>query len=307
MDYSVIFATCNRDQDLKVAIDSVLRQTVLPREIIIVDQSDGELTRSLAEELEKQQGGRVAFSYIFRKQKSITQARNAGIAVARGEIVSFLDDDVELFPDYYEVILRRFAADPSLGGIGGGIINVQGPRGWKWPVRKLLHRVFLINNFRGRLTPSGFGFPIHDGDVDREVEVECLCGSNMNFRRQHLGPSHFDDWFSGYSYAEDIDATYRVSRQARLLAIPDARLEHHHSKVHRMKKAAARAMEIKNHHHIYKKLARKSLLTDLLFIYSVTGWVGIAALEYLARRDDEHLEALKGYAQGLASLLRKAH
>ena len=253
--------------------------------------------------MEKTHGARVAIVYIFRKQKSITQARNAGIAVARGDIISFLDDDVELFEDYYEVILRRFAADPAIGGIGGGIVNVQGPRGWKWPVRKLLHRLFLINNFKGRLTASGFGFPIHDGDVDREMEVECLCGSNMNFRREYLGQGHFDDWFSGYSYAEDIDATYRISRETKLIAIPEARLEHHHSKVHRMKRAPARAMEITNHHHIYRKLKRKGLLSDALFFYSVAGWVGIAALEYLSRRDAETFEALKGYASGLTSLL----
>ena len=307
MDYSVIFPTCNRDKELARAMASLLKQTVPAREIIVIDQSDSDRTQVLIEGIEKEQaeaGGKVKLLYVHRQEKSSARARNRGIELAEGDIISFLDDDVVLFEDYYEVVLKRFASDPTVGGVGGGIIRNDAPRTWKWPLRKLLFRALLISDFKGGITPSGFGFPIHDGDVDREMEVECFCGSNMSFRRELVKANPFDTWFTGYSYREDVDFSYRISREAKLLLTPSARLEHLHSPSNRMKVRDAKAMEMANHFYVYKKLVRKSVINDVLFLYSAAGMIGIAAVELLSQRQPESLERIKGYASGLLSALR---
>ena len=50
MKLSVIFPTYNRSKDLKIALDSLLEQELLPFETIVVDQSDNDLTRKLCSE-----------------------------------------------------------------------------------------------------------------------------------------------------------------------------------------------------------------------------------------------------------------
>jgi len=56
-------------------------------------------------------------------------ARNAGISQARGEVVSFLDDDAVAPPDWLEQVWRTFDAHPEAGVIGGAIIlDVPEPR-----------------------------------------------------------------------------------------------------------------------------------------------------------------------------------
>jgi GT2 family glycosyltransferase len=305
MDYSVIIPTCNRKKELGDALESLVRQSVLPREVIVIDQSDNAETKELCDALQAKHA-QVKIVYIYREEKGSARARNAGIAVAEGDVVGFLDDDVVLYEDYFEVVLGRFAADPAVGGVGGAIVDVDIPRTWKWPIRKALYRGLLINDFKGGITASGFGYPIFDGDVDREMEVKCFCGSNMSFRRELLRDDQFDPWFTGYSYREDVELSYRISRKAKLVLIPGARLEHHHTPSARMKYGAARAMEMTNNYYIYKKLVRKGLLTDALFIYSVAGLMGIALVELATQRSPKSVEGLKGYVDGLVACFTTA-
>jgi glycosyltransferase involved in cell wall biosynthesis len=49
----------------------------------------------------------------------LTAARRRGLAESRAPLVVLMDDDNILAPDYLENVVRRFAADPKLGAIGG--------------------------------------------------------------------------------------------------------------------------------------------------------------------------------------------
>jgi hypothetical protein len=60
-------------------------------------------------------------------------------------------------------------------------------------------------------------------------------------------------------------------------------------------------MEMTNNYYIYKKLCRKSLLTDALFAYSVSGLMGIALVELASQRSEKSVEALMGYVDGLVA------
>jgi hypothetical protein len=64
-----------------------------------------------------------------------------------------------------------------------GAGHTQPLKGLKWEMRKLLSRIFLINSFYGRMTPSSFGYPIFE-EVKELREVELFNGYSMNFRRE---------------------------------------------------------------------------------------------------------------------------
>ena len=94
MDFSVsvIIPTHDRAAVLGRAIESVLAQTLPPREIIVVDDGSTDGTEALL---------RSAFPQVRclrQENRGVSVARNAGIAAATGEWLAFLDSDDEWLP-----------------------------------------------------------------------------------------------------------------------------------------------------------------------------------------------------------------
>ncbi len=282
LSFSVLIATMNRPVDLKAALDSVAKQSYPPRQVVVIDQSTDTLSKAVTEEFRKAVDSRIRdVRYVYQDEKSLVKARNRGILYADADIVSFLDDDVVLREDYYERIERCFAGDPSVGGVSGNASVDNPSKGWRWTVRKFLLRLFLINYSDGHMTASGFGYPIFEREIDRTIRVEMLPGCNMNFRIELLAERRFDEWFSGYSYREDADFSYSLSRLCPMMMIADARLQHNYSKSNRLTPLEHKIMEIKNCRHVFHKYKPKNLWTDTLFAYSLTGLALIDLLEFI--------------------------
>jgi glycosyltransferase involved in cell wall biosynthesis len=100
MRISVIITTYNRAHVVGEAIESVLAQTRAPDEIIVVDDgsADDTLARLAAFE------GRI--TVIAKANGGVSSARNAGIAAATGEWVTFLDDDDIWYPERLAILER---------------------------------------------------------------------------------------------------------------------------------------------------------------------------------------------------------
>lgn len=105
MKFSCIIPTCGRNSYLIEAIDSVLVQTVLPDEIIVVNNGRQELSLfpSVLEKIN-----------IIKAEPFIgaSRARNLGAKSASGDFLAFLDDDDLWNPKYLEnvqVALREGA------------------------------------------------------------------------------------------------------------------------------------------------------------------------------------------------------
>jgi GT2 family glycosyltransferase len=116
---SFIVVTHARAQWLSGALASIQRQTVNSREIVVVvngpDPETQQFLRALGSE------ARVA---VLEHNCGVGAGRNAGIALARGEILFFLDDDAELRdPDTTMRLLTHFERDPELGVVGFLVID----------------------------------------------------------------------------------------------------------------------------------------------------------------------------------------
>jgi glycosyltransferase involved in cell wall biosynthesis len=91
-DVSVITPTYNSSSTLKRALDSIYGQSLLPREIIVVDDGsdDWEQSRLIATSYP----GCIAIRFIHMdKNQGPSTARNIGISAARGRYLAFLDSD----------------------------------------------------------------------------------------------------------------------------------------------------------------------------------------------------------------------
>ena len=103
-DVSVIIPTRNRAGLIGEAIESALAQTVLPVEVIVIDDGSSDNTC----EVVGKYGDQVL--YIRREGQGEPTASNTGIRAARGRYVARLDDDDLWLPDKLEAqsaALRR--------------------------------------------------------------------------------------------------------------------------------------------------------------------------------------------------------
>ena len=163
-------------------------------------------------------------------------------------------------------------------------------------------RLFLLNNFDGRMTVSGFGYPVVVRSINRLMDVEMLAGCNMVVRRSIMERERFDEWFTGYSYREDADLTYRISRLTRVVMIPQAKLYHHQSPASRISSVDKKRMQMRNYAYMFRKYKDHGWRSRLLFAYSVLGLLVIDLLEFLSHRDRERLEVLSTSLRAVFSL-----
>jgi len=111
---TVLIPTLDRYAYLRPLLAQLADQTVPPLEVIVVDQTP--LVRRDAALAEAFPG--LPLRLIHREERGQCSSRNAGLELARGDAILFLDDDDEIPPDLIErhlASLRRFRADVSCG------------------------------------------------------------------------------------------------------------------------------------------------------------------------------------------------
>jgi glucosyl-dolichyl phosphate glucuronosyltransferase len=116
LDVSVIICayTEARWLDLIAAVDSLYRQNVPAREIIVVV----DYNQHLFERVRKELPGIVVVENS--ESHGLSGARNSGIAVAKSSLIAFLDDDATAEPDWLERF-SRFFEDSQVLGVGGTV------------------------------------------------------------------------------------------------------------------------------------------------------------------------------------------
>ncbi|HEY2080521.1 MAG TPA: polysaccharide pyruvyl transferase family protein [Streptosporangiaceae bacterium] len=111
-----------RWDNLRDAVGSILAQTVCVLETIVVIDHNPDLLDRARHELQ----GVVVIPNT--RDQGVSGGRNSGVAVARGEVVAFLDDDAIASAAWLETVLAHFA-DPDVVGVGCQLVaGWEGPR-----------------------------------------------------------------------------------------------------------------------------------------------------------------------------------
>ncbi|MGH2698606.1 MAG: glycosyltransferase family 2 protein [Actinomycetota bacterium] len=268
-DSSFIIATRNRPEELVVTVESLVGQTVLPRELCIVDSSEDTPARAEIEALCDVAG--LALDYHHPAPKGLTIQRNAGIDRVSGVIVFFIDDDVFLAPDCHEAILEEYARwGPELGGV-----RATNPDPARPPLISIAWRkLFGIGGWwpeaSGRMRPGFWVEGISDSAGVRRIEY--MTGWFMSFRRAVLDQERFDEALSGYAHKEDVDMTYRVSRRYVLLQTPKAKCRHFQTVTARLSSHQLMRMNLANQFYLHRKNMPQT------FRYRFALWWGLLGL-----------------------------
>lgn len=129
-----VIVTCyNCTTFIGQAIDSVLRQSLAPYEIIVVD--DGSTDRS-ADIVADYAARYSCITLIRKKNGGHSSAVNAGFAASTSDVVTFLDQDDLFYPNKIEILAQEWAKHPRAQLIYHRLqtIDREGLRkGWPWP------------------------------------------------------------------------------------------------------------------------------------------------------------------------------
>lgn len=91
---SVIIPTYNRAGQIDRAVRQVVAQDYRPLELVVVNDGSSDNTPEVLEGLKPEAEGQDARLVVVNKENGgVSSARNAGLKVASGELIAFLDDD----------------------------------------------------------------------------------------------------------------------------------------------------------------------------------------------------------------------
>lgn len=136
--YVLVTPVCNEEATIEITLQSVLAQTLLPREWIIVSNGSTDRTEEIVDRYAREH------SFIKLLKQPVTGPRNFAAVVRADEagyralttkdygFIGLLDADVRFKPDYFATLISRFNDDPQLGLAGGRVLDViDGKTPWQ--------------------------------------------------------------------------------------------------------------------------------------------------------------------------------
>lgn len=250
MNYSIVVATRNRQDALRLSVPRMVRQTLPPAQLIVVDSSDDhEATRVAVRAAIGESSVRVQ---IIRSERGLTLQRNASLAHISEPVVLFPDDDSILFPDAAEKLLAIYARDDARRIAAACALESDlAPDGYTRPddlsyqtrPRKL-HGVSLLRlRWENRLFPEplrvvGRQFAARATLPDWAatagvVPVGTMTGFQMSFRTAVIRQVGFDAHLRRYALYEDRDASLGAWRHGAVVGVRGARVFHDRAVGHR--------------------------------------------------------------------------
>lgn len=121
MEFSVIICTYNRSQNLPQCLEQLARQhgaQGIEWEVLVVDNNSNDETKMVVAELAAKLP--INIRYAHEGQQGLNYARNTGIRESRGTYFSFVDDDIEVSPDWLASLYRSFTTNDA-DAVGGRI------------------------------------------------------------------------------------------------------------------------------------------------------------------------------------------
>ena len=120
-DVSVIIPVYNTERYIKQCVDSVINQTVLPKELILVDDGSNDSSSNICDDYEK----KYDFIKVIHKENAgLGMARNSGMQLATAEYIMFLDSDDYIETDMLET-LYSYTNDMHTDLVKSGFFRVD--------------------------------------------------------------------------------------------------------------------------------------------------------------------------------------
>jgi GT2 family glycosyltransferase len=183
---SVIIITYNRKNELKECIESIFNQTILPDEIIVIDNNSNDGTEELF--LSGEISHPIIKYFKLNKNLGVAGGRNYGISKTQGDILIFIDDDAIIEPeDAFEKVISKFNEDKDLGVCAFKIVNF----------------------YTKKIMPEEFPHKDKSLDPNKEFETSYFIGAGHAIKKEVFEKCGLypEDFFYGM---EELDLSFRI-------------------------------------------------------------------------------------------------
>jgi glycosyltransferase involved in cell wall biosynthesis len=205
---SVIIPTYGREEILKDSIEDVFKQKYPHFEIIIVDQTITHKPeiQDYLDDLSKQE----KISYFRVNWASLPGARNYGVRQAKGDIILFIDDDIQLPEGYLKAHAKNYQ-NHEIGAVAGRVFDRMKLADSQKQSQD--DQPYTIEYLPPEAMDPGIAWYhidlVHTTQPQRVISVR---GCNMSFRREIFAKYNiwFDERFRGSAVREESDFCLRL-------------------------------------------------------------------------------------------------
>lgn len=208
---AVAIPTYQREEVLCQTVNEILKQSIVPNEFVIIDQSEEHLPTTI-DFLQKQvREGKLR--WIKHSPPSLSCARNRALKETCSEIILFIDDDILTHVDFIHAHLANYL-DPTIDAVCGQVRPIDGSVVHKLPKNINWNNPFdvsykLPRNFSKRVDAPGV-----------------ICGCNFSIRRKSMRVIvGFNEYIT--MGGEDLDTGFRLAEQGcRIVFDPNSWILH---------------------------------------------------------------------------------
>jgi GT2 family glycosyltransferase len=207
---SCIIPTFNRRQVLVRTIEMLLDQNSPAHDIVVVDQST-DIPPEVGAKLKAwHEGGQI--KWVRQEEPNASMARNRGALESAGEVVVFLDDDIEVERDFVASYQAAFA-DPEVRATSGLVL--EGERE-------------TVGTRDPRADDADYGWMFCKRNYDKPFTGCFVMAGNMGVRREDfMAVGGMDEHFMKGAFREEADFAMRWRKSGRVVHYrPDLKLYH---------------------------------------------------------------------------------
>jgi glycosyltransferase involved in cell wall biosynthesis len=178
---SVVICTRHRPVDLERCLTSLRQLPCKPQQIVVVDNGpDRPETKQVAADF-------TEVDYVAEPKPGLDIARNTGIRASNQPIIAYLDDDVEVHPNWVYAVWQAFQNNENIGAITGLVLANK----LDTPAQAIFEKYWSFN--RGYVpklySPTFIEFNLKHGPPVWNIGA----GANMAFKREALRASGLFD------------------------------------------------------------------------------------------------------------------
>jgi GT2 family glycosyltransferase len=208
-DVSVVVSTRNRPDHIVACVQSILSNSGVEFELVVVDQSDNDESRIAV-------ASNVAdprLRWIASDTRGLSASRNVAIGSTNGPVLAFTDDDCRVPPGWVAAVHSKFSRDVDLGLLFGRVLCLGDDQagGFAANFDPLIEREFL-HRLPDAREPWGIGanMSVRRTVFDRIGTFDPVLGAGAPFHS-----------------AEETDLTIRaITAGFKVAYTPDAEVTH---------------------------------------------------------------------------------
>jgi glycosyltransferase involved in cell wall biosynthesis len=208
-DFSCVIVTYNREISLLTLLSDINQQSILPHEVIIVNNGNPIRIQEYVFKFKILQ--------IQNLKNSLTIGRNLGLSKILTSFVFFLDDDIRITNiNYFESMIYDFDSIDNCFGLQAFI-----KQDYSRTLRSAIHKLFFLYTLEDNCTvkPSiNVTYP-REHQTKKILNCQWLSGTNQLYKTKELKRFKWDEKLFKYCDGEDLDFTYNLFLNKKILCL----------------------------------------------------------------------------------------